>query len=115
MSAKEALQKTATSELQRLRDTAAQATSIAHIEQARRTAEPAYDLAWIAIEQSQIVPDSDEPTPPMPKVKKRRVVEVKNLWADGFIENTDHVDTFLTKLRSELEAALAADERVQIK
>ena len=53
--------------------------------------------------------------PPKPKVKTRRVVEPKSLWTGGFIETPADIEAFLTKLRAELEAALDADERVQIK
>jgi hypothetical protein len=42
-------------------------------------------------------------------------VEAKSLWSGGFIETAVDMESFLTKLRSELEAALAANERVQIK
>lgn len=52
---------------------------------------------------------------PKPKVKKRRVVEVKQLCTTSFIETTDKLEGFLTKLRSELEEVIAADERIQIK
>ena len=114
--AKESLRKTATGELVKLLETAAQSTSIAHIAQARQAAETAYDQALTAIEQAQLPPspDPDDQTPP-PIIKKRRVVEVKSLWSGGFIETPADVDRFLARLRSELEAALAAEERVQIK
>ena len=112
--AKEPLRKTATGELVKLLETAGQSTSIAHIAQARQAAETAYDQALTAIEQAQLPPPPDDPTPP-PIIKKRRVVEVKSLWSGGFIETPDDVESFLARLRSELEAALAAEERVQIK
>jgi len=48
-------------------------------------------------------------------VKKRRLVEVKKLSTVTFIETQKEVDDFLDKLRSELEAALEAGERIQIK
>ena len=48
-------------------------------------------------------------------MKKRRIVEVKTLWSGDFIETPDEVETFLNRLRAELEAALEAGERVQIK
>ena len=66
------------------------------------------------IETAQVKPpETDDPKPP--KVKKRRIVEVKTLWSNGFIETQGDVEAFLGELRAELEAALAADERVQIK
>jgi hypothetical protein len=108
--AEDTLRNTATDELRRLLCTATQASSIAHIAQARQTAEVAYDRALTAIEQAQTKPDD-----PRPKVKKRRVVEAKTLWSGGFIETAEDVEAFLNRLRAELEAALEADERVQIK
>ncbi|MFQ5568241.1 MAG: BREX system P-loop protein BrxC [Rhodothermales bacterium] len=117
VSADDALRKQATAELVKLLGTAGQATSIAHIAQARETAEAAYDRALTAIEKAQTPPPQpptpDDTTPP--KVKKRRVVVAKALWSGGFIETPDDVEDFLDKLRAELEAALDADERVQIK
>lgn len=122
VSAGASLHKTATSELVKLLETAAQSTSIAHIAQARQTAEAAYDRALTAIEHAQLPPPPDPddptppgPTPPPPTLKKRRVVEAKNLWSGNFIETSADIESFLTKLRIELETALAANERVQIK
>ena len=116
----EPLQKKATGELTKLLATANQATSIAHIAQARETADLAFDRALNAIEQAQIQrpPTSDAPgasKPAKPKVKRRRVVVAKKLWTTGFIETPADVEVFLDKLRGELEAALEVNERVQIK
>ena len=119
ISADEGLRTQATRELARLLDTATQATSIAHIAQARQHAESAYDRSLAAIESAQTVvqpSDPGDPTPPAkPKVKKRRVVETKHLWSGDFIETPEELDTFLNKLRAEIEDALDASERVQIK
>ena len=120
MSADDNLHKLATTELTKLVATASQAASIAHIAQARQTAEAAFDRALTAIEKAQVPqpkPGGEDgpPEPPHPKIKKRRVVEARSLWSGGFIETPDDIDAFLDKLRKELEAALAADERVQIK
>jgi len=120
VSAASTLRTATTEELTKLRATAATASSIAHIAQARQTAEAAFDRALTEIEQAQLTSQPPEPgaapgSTPQPKVKKRRVVEPKALWTGGFIETPDDVEAFLTKLRNELEAALEADERVQIK
>ena len=112
-SADDTLRKTATDDLTKLLETAMRATSIAHIAQASQTAEAAFERALTAIENARTPPPPGVTTPPPPK--KRRVVEAKALWTDGFIETPDDVETFLAKLRAELEAALEADERVQIK
>ena len=122
------LRKTACNELSKLLAAATQATSIAHIAQAQQTAEDAYDRALTLIEKAQtpepeptpaVSPDStkpvEEPKPPKPKVKKRRIIEVKTLCAGSFIETNEDLESFLSKLRTELTAALEADERVQIK
>ena len=120
VSAGEPLRRAATSELAKLLGTATKATSIAHIAQARQTADGAYDRALTTIEKAQAPPPPkpDDPTPPMPpkpQVKKRRVVEARAIWSGGFIETPEDVEAFLNKLRAALEAALEADERVQIK
>jgi len=120
-----ALRGRATAELTKLRTTVEETSSIAHIAQARQEAEAAFDRALTLIEKAQ--PEHTPPTPPpgpgptppppppKPKLKKRRVVEAKRLWTGGFIETPEEVEAFLTKLRAELEAALDAGERVQIK
>ncbi len=117
VSADEALQRRAVAELNSLFQTAEEATSIAHIAQARQTAEAAFDRALTAIEAAQATKPAAGPddTTPKPKVKKRRVVQPRSLWSSGFIETSDDVEAFLSALRAELEAALAADERIQLK
>ena len=117
-SADEGLRKAATEELGKLLRTATNATSIAHIAQATQAAEAADERALLAIETAQVSPSPKpgDPTPePKPKVKRRRVVDAKALWSGGFIETSADIEAFLNTLRAELEAALEADERVQIK
>lgn len=118
-SANEALRRAASAELAKLVETAASSGSIAHISQAREAAERAFDRALTVIETALTPPppQPDDPAPlaPPPHVKRRRVVEPRAIWSKGFIETTDDMEAFLGKLRAELEAALAADERVQIK
>ena len=120
VSADKALVGVATAPLAKLVATASQTTSIAHIAQARLTAEEAFDRAMTAIEAAQAKPPAEPggpgpQPPPEPKVKKRRVLEAKKLWSSGFIETSEDVETFISKLRAELEDALDAGERVQIK
>ena len=131
-----ALRSAATGELQSLIGTARESESIAHIAQAREQSEGAYDRALTLIEKAQAQPPpppkpptpptlptsptgTEEkpppPPPPPPRIKKRRVVDAKALWSGGFIETSEDIDSFITKLRAELEDALAADERVQLK
>ena len=114
----ESLQNRVTAELTSLLTNTIEATSIAHISQARDTAEVAFDRAMTAIEEARkkTVPVGGGGDPPVPSsVKKRRSIEVRSMWSGGFIETQEDVDEFLSKLRAELEEALKADERVQIK
>ena len=117
VSADAALRSLATDELAKLVATANEASSIAHIAQARQTADAAFGRALDAIEKAQttIIVDVIDDKPLKVVVKKRRVVETRNLWSGGFIETPDDVNAFLDALRTELEAALAANERVQLK
>ena len=118
VNASAAMQKSAAEELQKLLATAAAATSIAHIAQARQQAEGAYDRALSAVEKAQVLPAPKPGVPapaPLPPVKKRRVVEAKALWTGEFIETADDVKVFVEKLRCALQAAVDAGERVQIK
>jgi len=125
--ADDALREQATSALSKLQQRAAKATSIAHIAEAKLAAERASDQAFNDIEQALQAPpiisekpagpdDSPKlPPEPRPRLKHRRVVEAKSSWPGGFIETSADVEAFLTKLRTELEAAIAANERVQIR
>jgi hypothetical protein len=109
VAADEALRRKAMGELEQLIATIAATTSIAHIAQARHTAEVAYDRALTIIEIA-LPPKPDDPPP-----KKRRVVDARSLWSGEFIETADDVEAFIDKLRAALESALEADEKVQIK
>ena len=88
VSGDDALRDSRIGELTELLDQVDARQSIAHIAQARQTAEAAYDRALTAIEQAQAPPPSqtaDDPTPPhATRSKKRRVVEAKTLWSRWF-------------------------------
>lgn len=118
-SADSALRKLATEELQKLLFTATEDNSIAHVAQAVQQAEGAFDRSLSAIEKAQAPPPAKPgapaPATPPPVVKKRRVVEVKGLCPDGFLETTEDVTAFLGKLEATLRTAVNAGERVQIK
>ena len=98
VSADDIVKRSARAGLIKVIDTATRTTSIAHIAQARYTAEAAYDRALTIIEQAQTPPptkpDDPTPTPPpaKPKVKLRRVVEVKKLCSTGFIETSADIE-----------------------
>lgn len=125
-SAGEPLGSATTSELKALLATTTSASSIAHIAQARETAEAAFDRALSAIEKALAAGRSKPPPGGDPagatgpkadchKIKKRRIVQARSYWPEGFIETQADVDAFIAKLRAELMAAVAADERVQLK
>ena len=100
--------------------------SIAHILQARKAADEAYDRALTEMEkavqpQPQTVPETGGGKSPettaviAPKIKKRRVIEAKKLLKGDFIETVEEMNTFLSALRKELQATLDAGERAQLK
>ncbi|MFN9174043.1 MAG: hypothetical protein ACK58N_05875 [Synechocystis sp.] len=102
--------------LQRLIKEVEQSSSIAHIYQAQAQGESVFDRGMALIEKASQPPvDPDIDTPPKPTTKPRRVVEVKRLCSDSFIETPEQIDQFLAALRQELETVIAANERVQIK
>jgi len=105
-------QGTATSKLQHLLKTAETSRSIAHIAQARDAAEAAFEQAMNALEATAF---ASEPAGPVPGLKRRRTIGVKQLWSGGYIETSEQMEQFLAQVRSALEAALAADERIQLK
>lgn len=103
-------------------------TSIAHIHQIINTANLKYDQALLFIEKSQIptaAPSSESsesgkdsadtvPTTTTTQIKIRRVVEPRVLCSGTFIETAEQMEDFLSRLRSKMEAALQANERIQI-
>jgi hypothetical protein len=124
VAAAEDLRQVATGKLKGLLEQVKKEGSIAHIAQAQEAAGAGYDFALTAIEKAQApnLPASSttpgKPAPSSPTVatlKKRRVVDAKDFWSGGFIETADDMEEFLKKLRAELEAVLAAEERIQIK
>ena len=66
-------------------------------------------------------PAADVPSPPaavvapVVPVKKRRVVDAQLLAGPGYIETQADIDSFLAKLRRELEQAIADNQRVEIR
>lgn len=102
--------------LDRLIKEVEQSGSIAHIRQAQTAGELVFDQAMALIEkalQAPVEPGVDNP--PKPIAKPRRVVEVKRFCSEGFIETPEQMDQFLTALRQELQMAIAAGQRIQIK
>jgi hypothetical protein len=58
---------------------------------------------------------STAPVAPAPVVRARRVIKPADLSTKPYLENREDVDAFLDALRLQLEAALAKDERIQIR
>jgi hypothetical protein len=97
--------------LERLMKEVEQSNSIAHIRQAQTEGESAFYRGVTLLKEASLRIDD----PSQPKPKPCRVVEVKCLCSDNFIETPEQVEQFLMALRQELEKAIATGERVQIR
>jgi hypothetical protein len=106
-------------QLDQLRLSASAQSSIAHLEQAANESSRLFESTVTAIEEYTRTPVTYEPKgrKPMekPAVKPRRVVEIQRLIQKPFLENETEVEDFLSKLRTELQDAIAKNERIQIK
>ena len=103
--------------LQTLRRQVEAQTSIAHINQAQQSAEEAADEAIDKIEaatKARAEKDIAEKQPPV-YVKKRRIIQAARLAPKALLETQADVDGYLERLRRELEAAIGAGERVEIR
>ncbi|MDB6134351.1 MAG: hypothetical protein JWM59_2594 [Verrucomicrobiales bacterium] len=93
--------------------------SIAHIDQAAREALDLFEIAVSAIEEStrkQVNSSTNTPkAEEQAGVKLRRIVRISSLLSKPFLESGPEVEDFLTRLRVELQDALAQNERIQIK
>jgi hypothetical protein len=102
-----------------LRLSACSYASVAHIDQAASEAGRLFETTVSALEEATLKPRPYEPKgrKPIekPAVKPRRVVEIHSLLAKPFLENATEVEDFLAKLRTELNDAIAKNERIQIK
>ncbi len=95
--------------------------SIAHITQAEAEAVREFDAGIARIEE-YVRKQAEKPvakgtgqTTPTPVVKKQRVVKPAEIVKTPYLETQDDVDGFLDALRRELEKALSANERIQIR
>jgi len=111
----EAFHDSATQRLESLLEAASTATSIAHITQAQHAADAAFDEAMKAIEANREEQKGGTLGEPVPVPRERQVVEARSCLSGNFIETTEEIEDFLNKLRSELETAIQANKRVQIK
>ena len=115
--------------------------SIAHIEQAKTKAHGLFDQALTLIEKAHAPPPApptpptpppdagpttpggtttvppvpEAPPPPRPKVKARRIVAPRELIQQAFIETPEQMEAFLATLRTVMQDALDAGDRIQIK
>jgi hypothetical protein len=115
--------------------------SIAHIQQAAANAHALFDQSMTVIEKAYApppppppappkpptgpgtpppgtdppVPPVPEAPPPKPKVKARRSVAPKDLVQRPFIETPEQMEAFLATLRTVMQDALDAGDRIQIK
>ena len=93
--------------LQSLKRQVESQASLAHIDQARQGAIEAADDAFEKIEAAAKQKER--------LAKPRRVVKAAELAPKGFLETQEDVDGYLERLRQELEAAIRAGERVEIR
>jgi len=94
--------------------------SLAHLSQMEKEAVQDFDEAFSKIEEFVKVPpppppDGKEPPPPKPYVKTRRIVKPSELASATYLETSEEVEDFLKRLRRELENALEAGQRIQIR
>lgn len=82
---------------------------------AQEKASEEIDAALAKIEEALKTAQRETPDTGKPYVKKRRVVGAAELSGRIYLETQQDVDAFLEKPRQKLEAAIAADERVEIR
>lgn len=93
-------------------------TSLAHITQAEADAVSLKDSAISKIGDflaKQAEEKKDDDPEPKPKFKKPKVIQPKSLTTKTYLESQEDIDEFLKYLRTELEAAIENDERVEIR
>lgn len=104
--------------LEKLQSQVQQLESIAHIAQAETEALGEFDAAIKRIEEA-LTKKQDEPTPdgesPKPVVKPQRIIKPAELTTQTYLETQADVEAFLESLKSQLEIAIANNERIQIR
>jgi hypothetical protein len=90
--------------------------SLAHITQAETEAVNEYDAALRRVEDHLRAAAKVQKTEAQPPaVKKQRIVKPADLAKTTYLETTADVDAFLLALRKALEAAIAQNERIEIR
>lgn len=114
--------------LQRLQTNVQSETSLAHITQTEAEALQAFDIANDLIEQAvaaaKVVPATTTGTTPKPAVviepdpvpayKPKRIIKPATM-VDAYLETDTEVDCFIDALRSQLKAAIADGDRIEIR
>jgi hypothetical protein len=106
--------------VQDLRKQVEREQSLAHIAQAQTEAVSALDTAISRIETAlkAKTPPPAHPgkaEPPAPVVKARCVIKPAEIVGKSYLETSQDVDAFIEDLRQRLEAAIARNERIQIR
>lgn len=106
--------------VQDLRKQVEREQSLAHIAQAQTEALYALDNALGRIEEALKAKPKEEPSasksaPAAPVVKARRVIKAADVVTKPYLETPEDVEAFLKELRQRLEAAIAKNERIQIR
>lgn len=94
--------------------------SLAHITQAQAEALNALDNAISRIEsalkaRTPPAPQPGKNDPPAPVVKSRCVIKPADVAGKPYLETSEDVDVFIKALRQRLDAAIAKNERIQIR
>ena len=90
--------------------------SLAHITQAETEAVNEYDAAVRRVEDHLRAAAKVQKTRAQPPaMKKQRIVKPAELVKATYLETTADVDAFLVALRQALEAAIAQNERIEIR
>ena len=102
--------------LESLRSSVQTQQSVAHIAQAVQEAERALDVALGKIDEFlQKKQEQQQDEEPVVVVKPRKEIRPSTLVNSTYLETQEDIDGFLDALRRELEAALAREERIQIR
>ena len=115
--------------IQNIRKDVEKQTSIAHIFQAQREAEEAFENAISKIEEAAKVEPpkpvnppvgvgGNKPSPvvtPKPVFKKRCVIDARKLVGKTYMETDQDVENFLGTLRTKLKQAISNNEKIEIK
>ncbi|WLD11905.1 BREX system P-loop protein BrxC [Planctellipticum variicoloris] len=110
--------------LETLRARVEREASLAHITQAETEAVSVFNAGVARIEefvrkQAEQKPaggnGKDSTTSKPPPVKKQRIIKPADLVQAAYLETAEDVSGFLDKLRQQLEQAIAANERIQIR